>query len=147
VKYVVAAAAEIPPGDTKIVEVARRSIGIFNINGELFALRNRCPHMGARLCEGRIWGSVESSVPGQFDYKPNGEVLTCPHHGWEFQIRTGRSRCEPEKLRAATYPVGIEVGRAILEHAADDARVGYDCSAISVPMRPEATYVVLDLHL
>ena len=43
-KYVVGRVEEIPPGSSKIVEAAGRSIGIFNVQGEFFALRNRCPH-------------------------------------------------------------------------------------------------------
>ncbi|HEV8638476.1 MAG TPA: Rieske 2Fe-2S domain-containing protein, partial [Chloroflexota bacterium] len=48
-KHVVAAVDEIPPGGRKIVEVAGRSIGVFNLGGEFFALRNRCPHQGGPL--------------------------------------------------------------------------------------------------
>ncbi len=43
-KYIVAAVGEIPPGGRKIVDTGDRSVGIFNVNGEFFALRNRCPH-------------------------------------------------------------------------------------------------------
>ena len=49
-RHVVATVEEIPPGQRKIVEVAGRSIGIFNVSGEFFALRNRCPHQGGPLC-------------------------------------------------------------------------------------------------
>ena len=49
---VVGTVDEIPPGGRKIVEVAGRSIGVFNVGGEFFALRNRCPHQGGPLCEG-----------------------------------------------------------------------------------------------
>src|SRR5262245_39775127 len=61
-KYVVATTAEIPPGGRKIVEVAGRSIGIFNAGGEFFALRNRCPHQGGPLCEGGLSGLLEASA-------------------------------------------------------------------------------------
>ena len=60
-KYVVAAVDEIPPGGRKIVDVAGRSIGVFNLGGEYFALRNRCPHQGGPLCEGRVWGTWETA--------------------------------------------------------------------------------------
>ena len=43
-RHVVAAASEIAPGASKIVDIAGRSIGVFNVNGEFYALINRCPH-------------------------------------------------------------------------------------------------------
>jgi 3-phenylpropionate/trans-cinnamate dioxygenase ferredoxin subunit len=132
---------EIPPGARKIVEVARRSIGIFNIGGEFFALRNRCPHMGAELCRGRIWGTVRASTPGSFDYTPDGAVLSCPHHGWEFQIRTGRSVCDPERLRSTTYPVDVDKGSNIL--AADTAGLLMN---EDIPVQPDSGYLILDLR-
>ena len=64
-KYVVATADEIPLGGRKIVEVAGRSIGVFNIDGEYFALRNRCPHQGGALCEGKLWGVLTAQTAGR----------------------------------------------------------------------------------
>jgi hypothetical protein len=66
-KHVVATLDEIPPGGKKIVEVAGRSIGVFNVGGEFFALRNRCPHQGGPLCLGKLSGFVVSPVPGEYD--------------------------------------------------------------------------------
>ena len=80
-KYVVAAVDEIPPGERKIVDVAGRSIGIFNVEGDYFALRNRCPHQGGALCEGTLWGVLKADVPGAFEYSATKEILTCPWHG------------------------------------------------------------------
>ena len=73
-KYVVASVEEIPPGQRKIVEVAGRSIGIFNLGGEFFALRNRCPHQGGPLCVGKVWGLITGDLPGQFQYSRRGEI-------------------------------------------------------------------------
>ena len=55
-KHVVATVDEIPPGERKIVELEGRSLGIFNIDGDFYAVRNICPHQGAPLCEGRLTG-------------------------------------------------------------------------------------------
>jgi nitrite reductase/ring-hydroxylating ferredoxin subunit len=107
-KYVVASVEEIKPGERKIVEVGGRSIGIFNLGGEFFALRNRCPHQGGALCEGRLWGVLRADRPGEFEYEPRREILTCPWHGWEFHVRTGRSWCAPEWLRVRSYPLSVE---------------------------------------
>ena len=107
-RFVVAGADEIEPGARKIVDVEGRSIGVFNIDGQYFALRNRCPHQGGALCEGKLWGSLEATAPGNFRYSATKEILTCPWHGWEFHVRTGRSWCAPERLRVRTYDVSVE---------------------------------------
>ena len=64
-KHVVALVAEIPAGTRKLVEIEDRSIGIFNIAGEFYALRNRCPHEGGSLCEGTVTGLRQSERPGR----------------------------------------------------------------------------------
>jgi nitrite reductase/ring-hydroxylating ferredoxin subunit len=110
-KYVVAAAADIPPGGRKIVEVAGRSIGVFNLDGTFYALRNRCPHQGGPLCEGPLWGHLTARVPGEFEYRRGG-IVSCGWHGWEFDIRTGQSWCEPARLRVRAYEVSVEPGQA-----------------------------------
>jgi len=112
-RHVVGRVEEIPPGGRKIVTVAGRSIGIFNVNGEFFALRNRCPHQGGPLCEGLLWGMLSARVPGELEYTRAGEILTCAWHGWEFDIRTGQSWCEPERLRVRRYDVRVEPGDAL----------------------------------
>ena len=107
-KYVVAMVEEIPPGGRKIVEVAGRSIGVFNLDGEFFALRNRCPHQGGPLCSGSLAGLISSSHPGEYNYSRAGEILRCPWHGWEFDIRTGQSWFDPAHVRVRRYQVTIE---------------------------------------
>jgi 3-phenylpropionate/trans-cinnamate dioxygenase ferredoxin subunit len=118
-RYVVARVAEVPPGDRKIVEVAGRPVGIFNVKGEFFALRNRCPHQGGPVCTGRLAGFVVGSVPGEYHYSRAGEVLRCPWHGWEFDIRNGQSWYDPVRPRVRPYPVSVEAGAALLEEEAD----------------------------
>jgi 3-phenylpropionate/trans-cinnamate dioxygenase ferredoxin subunit len=99
---------EIAPGGRKIVDVGGRSIGVFNVDGEYYALRNRCPHQGGALCEGRLWGVLKATTPGVFEYDARREIVTCPWHGWEFNVTTGRSWCEPERLRVRRYDVTVE---------------------------------------
>lgn len=84
-----------------------RSIGVFNIGGEFFALRNVCPHQGGPLCEGVLSGLVAPGAPGEYRYTGRKEVLRCPWHGWEFDVRTGRSYIDPEHTRVRTYPVEL----------------------------------------
>ncbi|HLG50164.1 MAG TPA: Rieske (2Fe-2S) protein [Chloroflexota bacterium] len=118
-RYVVATVEEIPPGQRKIVEVSGISLGIFNVGGEFFALRNRCPHQGGPLCQGRLAGILQAREPGEYIYSRPGEILRCPWHGWEFDIRTGQSWFDPRRVRTRRYPVQIEPGAALL--AAADA--------------------------
>ena len=113
-KYVVATVDEIPPGQRKIVDVGGHSVGVFNLCGEFFALLNRCPHQGGPLCQGRIWGAIESGRPGEYEFSREGEILTCSWHGWEFDIRTGQSWCDPRRLRVRAYEVSVEPGAALL---------------------------------
>ncbi len=112
-KYVVGTIDDLAPGTRKIVDVAGRSIGVFNVGGELFALRNRCPHQSGPLCEGRLAGFVESSGPGDFRYSRRGEILRCPWHAWEYDIRTGQSYFNPAVVRVRQYDVSVEAGEMI----------------------------------
>jgi 3-phenylpropionate/trans-cinnamate dioxygenase ferredoxin subunit len=109
---VVAAAEEIAPGERKIVEIAGRSVGIFNVEGRFFALRNRCPHQGGPLCQGVLWGALTAPAPGEYCYERPGEILRCPWHGWEFDVRTGQSWVDPARLRVRRYEVSVERGTA-----------------------------------
>jgi nitrite reductase/ring-hydroxylating ferredoxin subunit len=106
--HVVASVDEIPPGAHKLVKVLGREIGIFNVDGEFFAIGNRCPHEGASLCKGRIVGLVESNEPGSYQLSRKGELIRCPWHGWEFDIRTGKSWCDPRRTRVRSFPVSVE---------------------------------------
>ena len=122
-KYAVAMVEEIPPGGRKIVEVAGRSIGVFNLDGEFFALRNRCPHQGGPLCSGSLGGLISSSHPGEYHYSRAGEILRCPWHGWEFDIRTGQSWFDPAHVRVRRYQVTIERDQKIEHHARAQAQL------------------------
>jgi nitrite reductase/ring-hydroxylating ferredoxin subunit len=113
VRFVVGKADEIPPGSRKIVRVAGRSIGVFNVAGEYYAIRNRCPHQGAPLCEGKLWGALKSDVPGSFEYNSTKDILACIQHGWEFSVRTGQSWCDPRRLRVRAYQVAVENPEAV----------------------------------
>ena len=114
-RHAIARADEIPPGGRLVVTLEGRSIGVFNVGGELFALRNACPHQGGPLCRGVLSGAAEAARPGRYRYSRRGEILRCPWHGWEFDLRTGRSRIDPAGIRVRTYPVAVEHGRIVVE--------------------------------
>lgn len=150
-RYVVAKTGEIPPGGRKIVELHGRSIGVFNVGGEYCALLNWCPHQGARLCEGRLWSAVEANVPGEYRTSRAGEIIACILHGWEFDLRTGQSWCDPERLRVRSYNVQVEPGSALVSDAADPeapapGMVRGPYVAKTFPVTTDGEYVVVDLE-
>jgi nitrite reductase/ring-hydroxylating ferredoxin subunit len=135
-RHIVAAVGEIAPGTCKIVTVKGREIGVFFVNGAYFALFNRCPHEGAPLCRGRLFGAMEADRPGQYRLTRRGELLRCPWHGWEFDIRTGQSWCEPGGVKARTYNVSVEPGEALAKGP---------FMAETVPVSVERDYVVVEI--
>ena len=112
-RHVVAAADELAPGSSKLVMVGGREIALFNLDGEFFALANRCPHGGGPFCEGFVTGLALSDGPGRYRLERAGEFIRCPFHGWEFEIRTGQSYCDPRSTRARQFNVAVEHGDAL----------------------------------
>jgi 3-phenylpropionate/trans-cinnamate dioxygenase ferredoxin subunit len=135
-RHVIALVADIPPGGRKLVSVKGRPIVVFNLDGAYFGLLNRCPHQGGPLGEGQLTGLVASSCPGEYTYSRVGEILRCPWHGWEFDIRTGQSYCDPERIRTRVYPVEVTAGKTVAEGP-------YVVEIIAV--RVEEDYVVVDV--
>jgi len=135
-QHIVATVDDIPPGQRKLVNVEGRDIGIFNVGGEYFAVGNRCPHEGASLCKGRIVGLVESSEPGSYRFSRRGELLRCPWHGWEFDLRTGKSWCEPDRTKVRSYDLKVESGGALVEG---------ELQAETFPVSIEKQYVVIEV--
>lgn len=100
---------ELPPGGRVVRGVAGRSVGVFNVAGRLYALRNRCPHKGGALCQGPVTGTALAGEGFRFAYGREGEIVRCAWHGWEFEIATGRSIVDP-RVRAKAYPVEVKDG-------------------------------------
>jgi 3-phenylpropionate/trans-cinnamate dioxygenase ferredoxin subunit len=114
-RHVVARVEDIPPGSRKIVTVRGREIGVFNVGGEFFGLINRCPHQGAELCRGEIVSRLVAPMPGDYRLTRSGEMLRCPWHCWEFDIRTGQSLCDPNSVQARAFNVEVAPGKALVE--------------------------------
>ena len=134
-RHVVAPAADFPPGTRRLIDVAGRAIVVFNIKGEFFAMLNRCPHNGGSLAQGVLTGLVESPAPGAYIYSRQGEIIRCPWHGWEFDVRTGKSFCSGIKARARQFPVKLEPGSSLIEGP---------YVAETIPVRIEDEYVVVE---
>jgi len=82
---------------------------VFNLSGEFYAINNVCPHQLAPLCEGDLTGLVTSEEVDaeRYQYERPGEILTCPWHNWEFDVKTGESVFNPH-LKTRTYDVEVE---------------------------------------
>ena len=106
-RFVVGKAADLPPRSRRIVSVNGREIGVFNVKGSYYALRNLCPHQSAPLCLGELTGLAVSDEPGEIEWTREGEILRCPWHGWEFDILNGRTVFE-SRARVKTYDVRVE---------------------------------------
>ena len=138
-RHIVAAVSEIPPGERKLVECEGRSIGVFNVKGKFYALRNRCAHQGGPLCQGRLTGFLQARVPGEYAYSRQGEMLRCPWHGWEFDIKTGQSWWNPVTIRARSYEIDVMPGKEITGPQQGPYEVE------TYPVAVEEDYVVLVL--
>lgn len=106
-RWPVARASEIAPGEHILVDVKRHSIGLFNVNGAFVAALNMCPHELAPVCRGRVGGTTLPSAPGEYRWGRDGEILTCPWHGWEFDLLDGRMLAD-SRVRLRVYPVTVE---------------------------------------
>jgi 3-phenylpropionate/trans-cinnamate dioxygenase ferredoxin subunit len=140
--YPVATVGEIPAGGRKIVEVAGRSIGVFNLDGNYFAIRNRCPHQGGPLCAGVLSGFVRAARPGEYQYERRGEFLRCPWHGWEFDITTGQSYFDPQGTRVRRYPVEVAAGEQLVAASLEGRQPG-PYRAETYPIAVEEHYILV----
>jgi nitrite reductase (NADH) small subunit len=82
---------ELPPGAATEVEFEGRVYAIFNVDGQISAIDGICPHQGGPLADGAL----------------EGTTVTCPWHGWQFDVRTGKTPLGP-KIKQAVYEVKIE---------------------------------------
>lgn len=87
----VTAKNEVVANQGKVVEVQGKQIALFNIDGKICAIENVCPHRGGPVGEGDL----------------QGKVVTCPWHGWQFDVTTGVSPVNPA-AKVRTYPCKVE---------------------------------------
>lgn len=87
----VAKLSGLEPGTCLSVEVEGMGIALFNVAGEIYALDNTCPHAGGPLGEGIL----------------HGDIVECPWHGWQFNVRTGE-RPHNSSFMVACYRVEVE---------------------------------------
>ncbi len=94
----VARASDLEEGKGAIVTVNGTKIALFRCEGEVFAIKNRCPHMGGDLGEGFL----------------TGDIVRCPWHGWRFNVKTGKNPAA-DVVAVPTYEVKIEGDEVFLK--------------------------------
>ena len=87
----VANTSDLKPGESKVVEVDGEQVALFNVDGEFFAISNTCLHRGGPLGEGFV----------------EGDVVTCPWHGWRYNVKTGANLMIPNQ-KVPAYQVKVE---------------------------------------
>jgi NAD(P)H-dependent nitrite reductase small subunit len=91
------ALAELPQGSTTRVYVGSQQIALFNVDGQVYAINNRCPHARGPLCEGTVHANG------------NGPAVTCPWHKADFDLATGEAIDGPVRTPVRTYAVRVDV--------------------------------------
>ena len=86
--------SELPPGGMKLVEWEDLEIGVFNCNGEILAIEDRCSHDNGTLVEGTL--------------DQENCTVECPRHGSEFDLRTGKPITLPAYVPVDTFPVVVD---------------------------------------
>jgi nitrite reductase/ring-hydroxylating ferredoxin subunit len=143
-KFVVARVEDVPEGGRLITEVGGRRIGVFHEDGAFSALLYRCPHLGGPLCEGQILGLVYAPKPGDIRLDEGQKMLTCPWHGWEFDLKTGQSYWDPGRTRARRFPVEVAHGDEIVAEGQGRLRGPY--VAETFPVEVEEDYIVVTMR-
>jgi 3-phenylpropionate/trans-cinnamate dioxygenase ferredoxin component len=100
-RYEVCPADELPPGSLKIVPAGSITVGVYNCDGEYFALEDRCSHDDGPLVEG--------------EWEPDRCTVICPRHGSAFDIRSGRPLSLPAYEPVETYKVVVENDEIFVE--------------------------------
>jgi 3-phenylpropionate/trans-cinnamate dioxygenase ferredoxin subunit len=95
----VARVREVPPGTMRAVRLGRAEVLLANVAGTIYALAGWCTHRQASLVEGSLWG----------------EVVTCPYHGGQFDVRTGAVLAGPPPCPVQVYPVRLSGDAVQLE--------------------------------
>ena len=141
-RYVVAPAAELSPGVRRIVQLGGRSIGVFNVDGDYYAIRNRCPHQGGPLCLGALTSLTRprfhEHLPPEIEFSPDHRLIRCPWHAWEFDMSTGEA-VFGEGVHVATYKAYVQ------EHPELDPELRVPPPVETYRTSVESGYVVVEV--
>jgi nitrite reductase (NADH) small subunit len=112
--HIVADASEIPEGDVIGVEVDGLEIAVFNIKGDFYAMQNRCVHRNAplhKIYENRI-NEEDCMTEGPGDINQESCTISCPWHGWSFDLKTGKNPASKKGMR--TFEVERDNGDIVI---------------------------------
>lgn len=98
IKHRVCSLTEIPDDEGLRIEVGGQTLALFRREGQVFAVGDSCPHMGASLSEGYL----------------DGKAVVCPWHGWVFNLEDGRSVFD-EDSEIPIYRATVESGDVYIE--------------------------------
>ncbi|MGH2560537.1 MAG: Rieske (2Fe-2S) protein [Thermomicrobiales bacterium] len=114
-EFVVGEIGEFPVGTHRVVKAGKAEVGVFNVDGSLHALPNVCPHQAGPLCRGSVAGTMVCNAETGFhhEWRQDGELVTCPWHGLEFEIATGRCLAS-SRYRLRTFDVRVENDQVIV---------------------------------
>jgi len=107
--------------DRQIVEVRGVEVGVLEVEGEYYALLNRCSHQNGPVAEGEVRRKIVGDVPEVGErveerYEEGTRVIRCPWHQWGFDVETGENMADPDIGRnLVTYDVVVEDGTVYLE--------------------------------
>ncbi len=102
----------------KVIEADGVEVGVFKVDGEFYAYQNICPHNGGPACQGKMIYKVEEliaehGVSKGLVFSKTQLNVTCPWHGYEFDIRSGRHQGDGS-VRLAAVKVRVESGDVIV---------------------------------
>ena len=101
---------QIPaPGQSQLILENGKEVALFNVEGRLYAIGNRCPHRSGPLAKGKVEKVPPSPLEGEGrgEGAPDTLAVRCPIHGWLFELATGRCLTR-SSASVPTYPVLCE---------------------------------------
>lgn len=102
--------AELELNAIRKADVRGREVCVVRTVAGVFAFGAICPHQGGTMCDGLIRGTMEASARNEYQFGHDGEVVVCPWHGYEFDVRTGESVNGVIRGRLGAYPVEVRDG-------------------------------------
>jgi nitrite reductase/ring-hydroxylating ferredoxin subunit len=113
-RVLVAETSGLTEGKRRIVPFGNTEVGIYRLNGRLYAYENRCAHQGGPACEGLLMPKVEERLARDKTYEGmcfnyDEWHIVCPWHSWEYDLFTGEFVVD-RKVRLKKYRVVEEDG-------------------------------------
>ena len=88
---------------------------VFNVGASISPCSTAARIRAAASAGASSPGSSRPARPARYRYTRRGEIIRCPWHGWEYDLRTGQSWCDPVRLRVKNYPATTMPGTELVE--------------------------------